>query len=415
MTNGLLRFVLFVAFSSISSFASAQQRPTDVSACELAKDPKNFDAKLIRVRAGLNVYFEDFSLAIPNCKSDQGIWLAFGGDVPGIVASMVNDNIRKPGSDLQVNGVSYGLKRDDSFLRLYALISAWHRNEKYLEEKPAYKVTATLTGMFFAGEEEKTTEGGATYSGYGHLGCCSLLVITQVSEVDSVPPAALNVRGTVVDPDGKPAEGIEVIDDIEGGWPPVRRRILTDGHGEFSFSNSGQQLRIQNPNYRPLAITLHPGGAPARVKLEDANQSNRIVPDCGNANSAHRIGFSLLFDIPNALESAPFDDDDSHYIFVYPKGGETAEAKLIISRSPEQTEDESSSISSKWMRERWVRNTVGKIIGIDSRGQDRRGGNLRSLAYFGHDVAGYVLEPGEKPDVLDRVLDSVCLAVAPNH
>src|SRR6185437_5665928 len=41
-----------------------------------------------------------------------------------------------------------------------------------------YKVSATLTGLFLA---EKTT--GKEHVGYGHLGCCSLLVIERVEEV----------------------------------------------------------------------------------------------------------------------------------------------------------------------------------------------------------------------------------------
>jgi hypothetical protein len=62
----------------------------------LARNPRAFDGKLLRVRGTLNVEFEDFSLGIRNCETKQDIWLAFGGDVPGIVASTMNDSFRQP-------------------------------------------------------------------------------------------------------------------------------------------------------------------------------------------------------------------------------------------------------------------------------------------------------------------------------
>ena len=146
-------FTLFVSLWCIAPSLQAQENPVEVSSCNLAKDPKNFDGKLIRVRAGLNVFFEDFTLEIMNCDSDQGIWLAFGGDVPGIVASTVNDEFRRSGSVVRVNGVSYGIKKDDEFHKLYALIASRHG------DKPDYRVTATLTGTFLAGREGKTAQG----------------------------------------------------------------------------------------------------------------------------------------------------------------------------------------------------------------------------------------------------------------
>jgi hypothetical protein len=81
----------FLCALSLAIAAHAQEAPPEVPLCELANHPKSFDGKTIRVRGSLNVEFEDFTLALPHCETDQGIWLAFGGDVPGIVASMVNE------------------------------------------------------------------------------------------------------------------------------------------------------------------------------------------------------------------------------------------------------------------------------------------------------------------------------------
>ena len=97
MSKRLLLFVLLSDCLFVPRSSYAQENLVEVRGCDLARNPKAFDRKLIRVRGTLNVYFEDFSLAINNCDSEQGIWLEFGGDVPGIVASTVNDSSRTPG------------------------------------------------------------------------------------------------------------------------------------------------------------------------------------------------------------------------------------------------------------------------------------------------------------------------------
>jgi len=375
----------------------------EVPGCDLARNPKAFDGKLIRVRGTLNVHFEDFSLGVRNCDTEQGIWLAFGGDVPGIVASTVNDSFRKPDSEIKINGVSYGVKKDDSFRRLYALIAARHG------DKPNYNVSAMLTGMFFAGQESRTAKGTVDFVGYGHLGCCALLVITQVSDVESVPPANLNLRGVLVGIDGKPVEGFTVIDDVLGGTPPERQKTVTNEKGEFAFSNSGQQLRFENPNYRPLALTVEPGGAPIRVRLQDAKQSDWVIPACGEVSSSSRIGFSVLFASPKTMESSPINNDNVQSLFIYPRGGEPSSAELVISTSAEEITD-ADSLDSERFEERWIKDSAGNVVGMDARGRMKHGGYWRTAIFSSRDTASYRLLSGKQPDALDQIIDSACIA-----
>jgi len=385
--------------------AGAQAGPIDVPGCELAKSPKAFDRQLIRVRGTLSVHFEDFSLDIPNCGSSQGIWLAFGGDVPGIVPSTANDMARRPGSDIKVHGVSYGIKKDTSFWKLYALIAARHG------DKPDYQATATLTGVFFAGEELKNSKDNVSYfGGYGHLAGCALLVITQVSDVESVPPANLGVHGVVTGIDGRPAEGFTVIDDILGGSPPGRQTTVTDKQGKFAFFNSGQQLRFENPDYRPLALTVETGGPEIRVKLEAAKQSDWVIPACKKVDSGKRVGFSVLFALPETMESEPLKTDDRQSIFVYHRGGSAPEADLIISRILDGTAEEIDSLGSEWFEERWIKDEAGDVVGIDARGRSKDGKYLRTAVFFARFVATYGMGPEEPPKGLDEIIDSACVA-----
>src|SRR5690348_8523642 len=100
MSKWLIRFGFLICLSCVPSSAFTQESPSEVTSYELAKNPKEFDKKPIQVRGTLNVSFEDFTLDIANCVTNQRIWLAFGGDVPGIVASTANDTFRRPGSDI---------------------------------------------------------------------------------------------------------------------------------------------------------------------------------------------------------------------------------------------------------------------------------------------------------------------------
>lgn len=396
--------MVFLGLLFVPQLVYAQENPVDVPGCELARNPKAFDGKLIRVRGTLNVHFEDFSLGIRNCDARQGIWLAFGGDVPGIVASTVNDVSRKPGSDIEVNKVSYGIRKDDNFRKLYALIAAHHGG------KFDYKVTATLVGMFFAGEESKTVKGSVDFVGYGHLGCCALLVITQVSDVESIPTANLDLRGVLLSPNGKPVEGFTVFNDVLGGSPPERQNSVTNERGEFAFSNSGQQLRFENPNYRPLALTAEPGGAPIRVSLEDAKYSDWVIPVCREVNYSGRAGFSILFALPKTMVASPVNSDDMQSVFVYARGAEAYSAELIISHSSGEITDAADSLDSERFEERWVKDSAGNVVGVDARGHMKHGGYWRTAIFSGVDSAGYRLRSGQLSNALDQIIDTACIA-----
>ena len=393
--------IALLAFTRLffhASLVRAQVVPLDVSYCDLAQHPGSFDGKMLRVRGTLSVYFEDFSLVGEHCATDQGIWLAFGGDVPGIVTSMVNDVKRTPRVDVTLNGKPYAITEDENFLRLYALIAARKG------DKPAYRVTATLTGIFAAGTEKTGADGKVRFLGYGHLGCCSLLLITEVgSEIESRPPAKLTLSGSVLGPDSKPVKGVLVLDDIVGGEPPVRQRTHTDEKGRFAFSTSGQVLRIEEQNYRPLALSVNPGGSPVRLRLKDAKGSDWMIHPCEAQTASERVGFSVLFTLPPNMESSPFDEGDSHSYFVFPHGGSMEDAPLIISSEP------SADDSAPGPQQRWIRNSAGTIVGIDSRGIEKRH-SWRVAHFLNRETVSYRTVPGIPRALLDNIIDSACIA-----
>lgn len=391
--------IIFVLFVSVcAGTLRAQSAPTKVDVCDLAGHPKSFDAKIIEVRGSLNVFFEDFSLAHPGCAEEQQIWLAFGGDVPGVVPSTANDNWRTRGEDFRVNGVRYAIKKDDSFRRLYALIAARRG------DKPEYRATATLTGKFLAGKESKSGRTGNPYfSGYGHLGCCSLLIITEVSEVESTPPPKLTLSGVVLGPDGKFAQGVTVYDDVDGGEPQERQAAVTDQRGEFRFSNSGQRLRIEDSEYRPIEREVEPGGARAEIKLKNAKESDWIPRECAVGDLQSRIGFSVRFALPSAMTSSSFNEDGQSF-FVFKQGNDMTEAEFFISHSSQKVSDSPRSPDT-----RWVKDEAGKVIGVDSRWV-LHGYFGRNFAFPDFDDVGYSTKSAALRETYDRIIDSACIA-----
>jgi hypothetical protein len=319
------------------------------------------------------------------------------------VASTVNDTERTPGKDITVNGTGYTIQKDESFRRLYALITTRKGG------KSVYSVTATLKGAFFAGEPHQGSDGVTRYLGYGHLGCCSLLVITQVSDVDSVPPANLSLSGVVLAPDGKRAQGVIVLNDSNGGNPAVRQQSVTEENGQFRFSDAGQVIRIEMPEYRPFGRIVSAGRTPMRIRLEEAKASDWVVPACSE-NPTSRVGFKALISVPPSMSAEYYKDDNQQTYFVYPKESSAPEAELIMGHESEDIGDNGAGRDSKWFSQRWIKDSSGHILGVDARGRSRDGTYYRAATFGKRDMVGYSLHhKNENPSELNKIIDGLCM------
>jgi hypothetical protein len=169
----------------IPVFTAAQTAPTtapvSVSLCELLKTPQAYNGKQIQIRGKINLEFEDFSVYDATCNTWPGIWLMFGGDVPTPTKSTVNDNSRPPGKNLKVDGIEFGLIKDQKLKDFSDGILARQ------DRKTLYRVTATLAGTFLAGPIRKPSSSFPSKPGYGHRGCCYLFIIQQVLVVETKP------------------------------------------------------------------------------------------------------------------------------------------------------------------------------------------------------------------------------------
>ena|SRR2546425_8042766 len=161
--------------STLAKLSTGEEVPVEVTVCDLKNEPAKFNHKLVKIPGFISHGFEDFGFFDPSCDSRQGIWLEYGGTKAsntmyccGVVPGHTRPEV------VSVEGITIPLIDDDRFKELDGMIK--NRYDLIMH--------ATLVGRFFSGEKGNYP-GGEFWSGYGHMGCCMLLVIQQVLSVDS--------------------------------------------------------------------------------------------------------------------------------------------------------------------------------------------------------------------------------------
>ncbi len=172
------------------------EEPQKVNICQLVSDRGTYNHKLIEVEGFISHGFEDFTLFDPSCTSTLDIWLEYGGTSRSgtmYCCGVTTDRTRP--RPLEFEGIPVPLTDDERFKQFNRLV---HR-------QPDSIAHATLVGRFFSGEHEEVSIGsfprGSRWSGYGHMGCCSLLAIERVLSVDPQDRRDLDYRGFADQPD----------------------------------------------------------------------------------------------------------------------------------------------------------------------------------------------------------------------
>lgn len=170
-TGVILALILFNSCLHLNVFG---EEPTKVTLCQLKKDPAAYNHKLIQVTSFVSHGFEDFALFEPGCPAWPGVWLEYGGaTASGTMYCCGVTAARTRPKPLVVEKIPIPLTGDAVFREFDALI----------QKTPDTVVHATLIGRFFSGQQIEYP-GGKQWSGYGHMGCCTLLAIQQVVSVD---------------------------------------------------------------------------------------------------------------------------------------------------------------------------------------------------------------------------------------
>ena len=190
---GLLAISLAACGLAMPAFCENAER---VSVCQLKNDPAAFNHHLVEVTAFVSHDFEDFSVFDPDCQSRFDIWLEYGGIADS--NTMYCCPGRSPSSTrpkpLVVEDVPVPLVDNEKFRELEQVIQPPFRSGKH-----GSIARAVLVGRFFAGRKDRLR--GDRWSGYGHMGCCSLLAIQEVLSVDPQNRDDLDYGATSDQPD----------------------------------------------------------------------------------------------------------------------------------------------------------------------------------------------------------------------
>jgi len=168
--------------------------PEEITICQLSQDPGKYNRKLVKVSGFLSHGFEESGLFDSTCDSRYSIWFEYGGsETTGTMYCCGVTAERKRPQPIVVEGFEIPLVVDDNFRNLDKGLNEPTRSDSI--------VHATVIGRFFSGEKTTVADGRTAWLGYGHLGCCSLMVIQQVVQVDAQDRKDLDYGATADHPD----------------------------------------------------------------------------------------------------------------------------------------------------------------------------------------------------------------------
>lgn len=195
--SALASYLLLATFSRV--IAQTPEVSVKTTVCQLLRDRKAWDHKLVEVSGFASHGFEDSSFSDPECPDRYGgLWMEYGGELTtGTVSTAGNSNRTRP-EPVVVEGISVPVVDDAIF----------HRFDEFLHQdmRMGTSVHATVVARFFAGRIQHYPAGDL-WGGYGHMGCCSLFVIQQVLSVDDQRRPDLDYSDTPEQPTCFPFQG----------------------------------------------------------------------------------------------------------------------------------------------------------------------------------------------------------------
>ncbi len=189
------------------------EEPLQVSPCQLSENRLLYNQRQVQVTGFMTRGFEDSSLFDVGCQSWPSIWVEYGGTAK---------------SPEVFERVPIRLTRDARFQEF----------DNLLKRPPHTVVRATVVGRFFAGKREDTPR-GIRWSGYGHMGCCSLFVIERVVAVEPQTSTELDYSFFVDQPNITAAGcGYTFLTDTLSFDPYVKaQRKADEGQTEWMFTD----------------------------------------------------------------------------------------------------------------------------------------------------------------------------------
>ncbi|HEV3254468.1 MAG TPA: carboxypeptidase-like regulatory domain-containing protein [Candidatus Acidoferrales bacterium] len=406
---GAFPIVVLCGLFGISSApaANAQADPLETTICEINKNPAAYSGKTLRIRGFVSLGFEDFTFHSKECDRGTGIWLMYADD-----EAEMKYWARTPESGRKAivyQGESYPLQKDKSYQTFSQLTKVSENN------KPTYQVTATLTGVFFAQTTRRFPSGQLLPGpGYGHMGCCHLLIITSVSDVTPVRQSHSAISGIVVDSAGEPLQGVLVEGSVEGRMKNQVR--ATDKAGRFHFPEPDGDLTITKDGFFPLILPVDSTVREYKVTMKPLTQPDWIIPDCTASElQSERVGEHWKFQIPPGAQPIGFPKDWKSFkpldLVSVPFGDDKEALMVRKSPLPDSLDIPYNLLGNLAEADfRWIRDARGRLVGADVRGTLDNGSHQRVATFLGFGDASYVEVSSDAASYFDGIISSACYA-----
>jgi hypothetical protein len=229
MTSRAVGWQTSVAFCLVWLGVNARaEAPVRVNSCQLKRDPAAYNHKLVEVTAFVSHGFEDFTLFDPACPSYPPIWLEYGGSASsGTVYCCGVGADRSREAELQIEDIPVPLVNDERYQEF----------DRLVQRRPDSLVRGTIVGRFYSGQSQ-IWDGRIIWGGYGHMGCCSLLAIQQVLNVDPQKRTDLDYRASPDQPDsGEVGCSVQFLTSPEQGAGALdAQRQAEAGNTDWAFT-----------------------------------------------------------------------------------------------------------------------------------------------------------------------------------
>lgn len=251
-----------------------------MSACQLKNDPSAYNHQLVEVTAFVSHDFEDFTLFEPTCPSWPAVWLEYGGTAKsgtmyccGVTAD------RRRAKELTIENIPITLLENDQFSEFDKLIQPPFRSDRH-----GSIVHATLVGRFFAGREMQV-KNGSYWGGYGHMGCCSLLAIQEVTSVSPQDRDDLDYGASPDQPNiGKSGCGYRILTPLQPAADLIKtQREAEIAQEDWMFSDperAGSEAIAKFAKIEPTSV--------ARIK-ETRKSQGRFVYEWKSTSETYMI------------------------------------------------------------------------------------------------------------------------------
>jgi hypothetical protein len=275
-----LAFKVALLFASIASSyclalgQTSGEIPQKVTVCQLLDYPKLYDHKLVEVTGFASHGFEDSGFSDPSCGGRYGgLWMEFGGRTSTGTMSTVSGLNRARPEPAVVEGLAVPLIEDATF----------HRFDDLLHQGNGNLVHAQVIARFFAGKENLYGRKG--WSGYGHMGCCSLFLIQQVLSVDEDRRQDFDYTGEPSQPNASCYTFLTPIDNQAA--ERKAQRAAESGNSAYAFTDPDRVLREEVASRAGISDTT-------KIHLERISSSSaRIVYEASVSGAKTRYTVTL--------------------------------------------------------------------------------------------------------------------------